>query len=435
MGGLYGVAAKEDCVADLFYGTDYHSHLGTRRGGLAVLDVGADRTRHPRHREQPSSAASSSPTSEAHGRQRHRRHQRHEDQPLLIGSHLGTYRHRHRRPDRQSRRAGRRRVRTPPPLRRDERRSVNPTEVVATLINRAEQLRRRHPPGPGGDRGLLLAAAADRRRHLCRARPPRPHADRRSGGARAPSPSARRPAPSPTSATTSSAFLGPGEDRTHHARGLRDVCPPGHAHADLRLPLGLLRLSGLELRRHQRREVRNRCGAALAPRDDVAVDLVAGIPDSGIGHAIGYANAAACLPYRRPFVKYTPTWPRSFMPQDQRVRDLVARMKLIPIAELIQGQRLLFCEDSIVRGTQLRDTIRRLYDCGAREVHMRPACPPLIYGCKFLNFSRSRSSSISPGARRSRSWRVRTACTWTSTPMPDRPGTRPWSRASASACG
>ena len=135
---------------------------------------------------------------------------------------------------------------------------------------------------------------------------------------------------------------------------------------------------------------RNRCGAALARADDVKVDLVAGIPDSGIGHAIGYASEAG-VPYRRPFVKYTPTWPRSFMPQDQRVRDLVARMKLIPIRELIEGKRLLFCEDSIVRGTQLRDIIRRLFDCGAREVHMRPACPPLVFGCKFLNFSRSRS--------------------------------------------
>lgn len=120
------------------------------------------------------------------------------------------------------------------------------------------------------------------------------------------------------------------------------------------------------------------------------VDLVSGIPDSGTGHALGYANEAR-LPYGRPFVKYTPTWPRSFMPQEQRVRDLVARMKLIPVRELIEGRRLLFCEDSIVRGTQLRDTIQRVYDYGALEIHMRPACPPLVYGCKFLNFSRSKS--------------------------------------------
>jgi amidophosphoribosyltransferase len=135
---------------------------------------------------------------------------------------------------------------------------------------------------------------------------------------------------------------------------------------------------------------RYRCGECLAARDTADVDLVAGIPDSGTGHAIGYANARG-VPYRRPFVKYTPTWPRSFMPQDQRVRDLVARMKLIPIREIIEGKRLLFCEDSIVRGTQLQDIIRRIVDHGATEVHMRPACPPLVFGCKFLNFSRSKS--------------------------------------------
>ena len=117
---------------------------------------------------------------------------------------------------------------------------------------------------------------------------------------------------------------------------------------------------------------------------------MAGIPDSGTAHGLGYANESG-LPFRRPFVKYTPTWPRSFMPQDQGIRDLVAKMKLIPVEEFIKGKRLLFCEDSIVRGTQLKDTIQRLYKAGAKEIHMRPACPPLVYGCKFLNFSRSRS--------------------------------------------
>jgi amidophosphoribosyltransferase len=137
--------------------------------------------------------------------------------------------------------------------------------------------------------------------------------------------------------------------------------------------------------------VRNACGAALARNDDTAIDYVAGIPDSGIGHAIGYANEKR-VPYLRPYVKYTPTWPRSFMPQNQNLRDLVAKMKLIPVRRLIDGKRLLFCEDSIVRGTQLRNNIQLLFDLGAREVHMRPACPPLIYACEFLNFSASRST-------------------------------------------
>ncbi len=120
--------------------------------------------------------------------------------------------------------------------------------------------------------------------------------------------------------------------------------------------------------------------------------MVAGIPDSGIGHAIGYANERS-IPYLRPFVKYTPTWPRSFMPQNQSIRDLVAKMKLIPIKNLIEGKRFLFCEDSIVRGTQLKDNVQILYDYGAREVHMRPACPTLIYPCEFLNFSTSRATT------------------------------------------
>jgi amidophosphoribosyltransferase len=136
--------------------------------------------------------------------------------------------------------------------------------------------------------------------------------------------------------------------------------------------------------------VRYRCGAALALNEDREIDIVAGIPDSGTAHAIGYAIQAG-IPYQRPFVKYTPTWPRSFMPQQQEIRDLVARMKLIPIRELISGKRIMFCEDSIVRGTQLKDIVRRVFDAGATEVHMRPACPPLVYGCKYLNFSRSRS--------------------------------------------
>ncbi|KKK41344.1 MAG: hypothetical protein Lokiarch_44030, partial [Candidatus Lokiarchaeum sp. GC14_75] len=136
--------------------------------------------------------------------------------------------------------------------------------------------------------------------------------------------------------------------------------------------------------------VRYKCGSFLAQNDNVDIDFVAGIPDSGTAHGLGYANQAK-IPYSRPFVKYTPTWPRSFMPQIQSVRDQVAKMKLIPIEELIKNNRLLFCEDSIVRGTQLRKQIKRLFDSGAKEVHMRPACPPLVYGCKFLNFSRSRS--------------------------------------------
>ncbi|GAG02371.1 unnamed protein product, partial [marine sediment metagenome] len=185
-------------------------------------------------------------------------------------------------------------------------------------------------------------------------------------------------------------YLGPGEVVRITEGGIEQLVPPRET---MRICGFLWVYYGYPASNYEGinvEDTRNRCGEMLAKKDDVSVDLVAGIPDSGTGHAIGYANEAG-VPFRRPFVKYTPTWPRSFMPQIQETRDLVARMKLIPIRELIEGSRLLFCEDSIVRGTQLKDTIKRLYDFGAKEVHMRPACPPLVYGCKFLNFSRSRS--------------------------------------------
>jgi amidophosphoribosyltransferase len=147
--------------------------------------------------------------------------------------------------------------------------------------------------------------------------------------------------------------------------------------------------------------VRNACGVKLAKRDGYTrenIDSVAGIPDSGTGHAIGYANESG-VPFARPFVKYTPTWPRSFMPTHQDKRNLIAHMKLIPVHELINGKRLLLIDDSIVRGTQLRETTEFLYNSGAAEVHIRPACPPLLFGCKYISFSRS-SSEMELIARR-----------------------------------
>ena len=154
-------------------------------------------------------------------------------------------------------------------------------------------------------------------------------------------------------------------------------------------------------------EMRYKCGSMLAKRDGDSVhpDIVAGVPDSGVAHAIGYANESG-IPYARPFIKYTPTWPRSFMPTNQSQRDLIARMKLIPVKALIENKKLLLIDDSIVRGTQLRETTEFLYKSGAKEVHVRPACPPLVYGCKFLNFSRSKSDldlitqAHHPGKRR-----------------------------------
>lgn len=139
--------------------------------------------------------------------------------------------------------------------------------------------------------------------------------------------------------------------------------------------------------------MRNRCGDLLAQhdmREDMHIDSVAGVPDSGTAHAVGYSNRSK-LPFARPFIKYTPTWPRSFMPTSQKQRNMIAKMKLIPVQELIEGKSLLLIDDSIVRGTQLGETTQFLYDSGAKEVHVRPACPPIMFGCKYLNFSRSSS--------------------------------------------
>ncbi len=185
--------------------------------------------------------------------------------------------------------------------------------------------------------------------------------------------------------------LGPGEIALITAEGIEQKKPP---YDQMQICAFLWVYYGYPATSYEGINVeatRNRCGRLLAKNDNVDIDFVAGIPDSGIGHAIGYAHEKN-IPYVRPFVKYTPTWPRSFMPQNQSIRDLVAKMKLIPIKELIEGQRILFCEDSIVRGTQLQDTIQILYEYGAEEVHMRPACPTLIYPCDFLNFSTSRST-------------------------------------------
>ena len=184
--------------------------------------------------------------------------------------------------------------------------------------------------------------------------------------------------------------MGPGEIIFFNDNGIKQLVPPGDR---LQICSFLWVYYGYPASNYEGinvETVRYKCGAYLRREDDLEIDLVAGIPDSGTAHGLGYSNEAH-IPYARPFVKYTPTWPRSFMPQEQSIRDTVAKMKLIPIKELITGKRLLFCEDSIVRGTQLRRQVERLFVSGAKEVHMRPACPPLVYGCKFLNFSRSRS--------------------------------------------
>ncbi len=390
MGGFFGVVSKESCTEDLFYGTDYHSHLGTMRGGMAVRsNEGIHRVIHDITNAQFRSKFEDD-LPDMEGWMGIGVISDFEDQPLIIGSHLGKYaivtvgviknidelvsRVFKNRTGHFSEMSGA---------------EINPTEVVAMLINQEESftagLAHAQDEIKGSCSILLLT---DEGIYASRDRLGRtPIAVGRKSDAMAVS---FETCTFPNLEYEFVHNLGPGEIVYITEDGFEQKKEPGER---MQICAFLWVYYGYPASNYEGinvEDVRNRCGECLAKRDDVEVDLVAGIPDSGTGHAVGYANYSG-FPYRRPFVKYTPTWPRSFMPQDQNVRDVVARMKLIPIRELIQDQRLLFCEDSIVRGTQLQDTVKRLFNAGAAEIHMRPACPPLVFGCKFLNFSRSRS--------------------------------------------
>jgi len=398
MGGFYGVVSKSDCVQDLFFGTDYHSHLGTKRGGLATHD-GDDFIRFIHNIEN---AQFRSKFDEDIPRMRGRLGigviSDYEDQPLIIGSHLGVYAIVTVGVVKNLRElAGNAFGKRATHFSEMSGGQVNPTELVATLINQEatfeDGIQHAQDVIEGSCSILILT---DKGIYAARDKLGRtPVVTAKKDGACA-----------VTLETCALAnidyeidrYLGPGEIVRMTEDGVEQRRPPGDR---MQICAFLWVYYGYPASHYEGinvEVVRNRCGAALARRETAEGDLVCGIPDSGTGHAVGYANEKH-LPYARPFVKYTPTWPRSFMPQDQETRDLVAVMKLIPIPELIQGKRLVFCEDSIVRGTQLKNTIQRLYDCGAKELHMRPACPPLVYGCKFLNFSRSRSELELAGRR------------------------------------
>ncbi len=390
MGGFFGVASKRDCVTDLFYGTDYHSHLGTMRGGMAVMNSdGIKRVIHDITNSQFRSKFEDD-IDEFEGTAGIGIISDYEDQPLIIGSHLGNYGivtvGRINNIEEVSSGLFGKRAAHFSEMSGNE---INPTELVATLINQednfADGLRLAQEELQGSCSIMLLTkdgiyAARDRL-----GRTPVILGKKKDAYA-----------------VTMETCAFPNLDYIHE----RDIGPGeivlvnSNESVTLKEPLDEMKMCsflwvyyGYPASTYEGINVescRYRCGQALAEHDDLELDMVAGVPDSGTAHAVGYANKAG-VPYGRPFVKYTPTWPRSFMPQNQKRRDLVARMKLIPVDNLIKGKSLLFCEDSIVRGTQLKDTVKRLYDAGAEQIHMRPACPPLVYGCAFLNFSRSRS--------------------------------------------
>ena len=390
MGGLFGVVSKDDCVKDIYYGTDYHSHLGTKRGGMAVINsTGIKRAIHNiennyfRTKFEPD-------LPKFAGHKGIGVISDFDAQPLIVSSHLGTFGivtvGKINNISALSARAFKLKKQFSEILTGED----NPTEVVASLICEEDSfeagIQHVFSLVKGSCSMLILTAGGIYavRDKLGRT----PIVIGRKDGAYA---AASESCAFPNLDYEIDSFLGPGEIVFITAEGVEQKAPSGKKMQVCSFLWVYYGYPASDYEDINVEWVRNQCGAALARRDDEEIDFVAGIPDSGIGHAIGYASERK-IPYLRPFVKYTPTWPRSFMPQNQEMRDLVAKMKLIPVKRLIDGQRILFCEDSIVRGTQLKDNIQILYECGAKEAHMRPACPCLIHPCEFLNFSTSRST-------------------------------------------
>jgi amidophosphoribosyltransferase len=390
MGGFFGVASKEDCVFDLFFGTDYHFHLGTRRAGLAVYvkENGFDKAIH-NIENAPFRTKFLSEYEDMHGCYGIGCISDYEAQPIHIRSHHGSYAittvgkinnideiakniigdHTHFFEMRNG--------------------EINPTELVAAIINCKENfidgIRYAQEVIDGSLSMLILTnkgiyAARDKM-----GRTPVVIGKKDEGYC---------------ASFESFAYLnlgyndykqlGPGEITVMDHSGVKTLVAPGK---DMKICTFLWVYYGYPASSYEGinvEEMRNKCGHALARRDTIKPDLVAGVPDSGVAHAIGYANESG-VRYARPFVKYTPTWPRSFTPTHQSKRNLIAKMKLIPVHDLIDGKSLLLIDDSIVRGTQMRETTDFLYESGAKEVHIRPACPPILYSCKYLGFSRSGS--------------------------------------------
>lgn len=391
MGGFFGVASKEDCMFDLFFGTDYHSHLGTRRAGMAVYDreKGFDRAIH-NIENSPFRTKFDKDVASMKGGLGIGCISDYEPQPLIVRSHHGTYAivtvgkinntneiveqlfkngHSH--------------------FLEMSGGDVNATELVASVINQKPNL----------IEGIQYAQEVIDGSMTMLIMTPKGILAARDKLGRTPVAIGRKESAYCVSfesfaylnlGYTSERELGPGEIAIVTPEGVQTLVKPGE---EMRICTFLWVYYGYPSSSYEGvsvEEMRYRCGAMLARRDDAHPDTVAGVPDSGTAHAIGYANESG-IPFSRPFIKYTPTWPRSFMPTMQSQRNLIAKMKLIPVHELIQDRSLLLIDDSIVRGTQLRETTEFLYQSGAREVHVRPACPPLLYGCKYLNFSRSTS--------------------------------------------
>ena len=397
MGGFFGVTSRRNCILDVFFGTDYHSHLGTRRGGMAAYDpkIGLQREIH-NIENSPFRTKFEHILDEMSGNAAIGCISDSDPQPLLIRSNLGTYA-----------------ISTIACINNadaliDQFLSfsgghfdamtggrINSNELIAALINQkssfAEGIRFAQKAIEGTASILILRdnghiiAARDRMGRI----PVSIGKDEDGYCVSFESFAGMKLGYEPLRE------LGPGEIVEITPEEITVLQEPGE---EMKICAFLWSYYGYPTSSYEGRNVevmRCRNGEIMAKNDmekglSQDIDYVAGVPDSGTPHAIGYANACG-KSFARPFIKYTPTWPRSFMPATQRERNMVAKMKQIPVHELIQDKKLLFVDDSIVRGTQLRETVEFLYENGAKEVHIRSACPPILYSCKYLNFSRSTS--------------------------------------------
>lgn len=389
MGGFFGVASKESCTFDLFFGTDYHSHLGTRRAGMAVYGENGFSKEIHNIENTPFRTKFDKELAGLEGRYGIGCISDYEAQPILVRSHHGSFA-----------------ITTVSKINNADEivaeilkgsthffemsnGEINSTELVAALINQKDNL----------IEGIQYALdTVDGSLSMLILTPIGIYAARDKMG-RTPVVLGEKEDARCACFESFSYLnlgyendreLGPGEIVVFDEKSCRTLVAPGDK---MKICTFLWVYYGYPSASYEGvsvEKMRYNCGKLLARRDNVDVDVVAGVPDSGTAHAIGYANESG-IPFSRPFVKYTPTWPRSFMPTIQQKRDLIAHMKLIPVHDLIKDKKLLLIDDSIVRGTQLRETTEFLYESGAKEVHIRPACPPLLFGCKYLNFSRSKS--------------------------------------------
>lgn len=392
MGGFFGAALKEDCVFDLFYAVDYHSHLGTRRAGMAVYsdEYGFDKAIHDIE-NAPFRTKFTTESTSMRGNLGIGCISDYEAQPILVRSHHGTFAITTIGKINNSNEIVEKMISDKAHFFEMANGEINPTELAAAIINQKDNfidgIRYVQEIVEGSLSMLILTpkgiyAARDKM-----GRTPIVIGHKEEGYC---------------ASFESFAYLnlgysdyrelGPGEIVVMTPDSVKTLVAPG---TDMKICAFLWVYYGYPSSSYEGvsvEQMRYNCGRHLAKRDSGTIkpDIVAGVPDSGIAHAIGYANESD-IPFSRPFVKYTPTWPRSFTPTHQSKRNLIARMKLIPIHDLIEGKSLLLIDDSIVRGTQLRETTEFLYNSGAKEVHIRTGCPPILYGCKYLNFSRSNS--------------------------------------------